>query len=118
MKLGVISQNLMQFEFEEGLRYARDLGFQAIEVGACGLWGRNFCDVERLIADKGEIDRWLDAFARHDLEISALGGHGAPLLPDKTVAAEYSREFRQTCKLMELAGIKRLTLLGGATGRR
>ncbi len=30
MKLGVISQNLMQFEFEEGLKYARDLGFQAI----------------------------------------------------------------------------------------
>jgi sugar phosphate isomerase/epimerase len=113
VKLGVISQNLMQFKFEEGLRHARDLGFQAVEVGACGLWGRNFCDVEKLLADKGEIDRWLEAFARHDLEISALGGHGAPLLPDKTVAEEYSREFRQTCKLMELAGIKRLTLLAG-----
>ena len=40
MKLGVISQNLEQFEFEDGLRYARDMGFQAVEVGACGLWGR------------------------------------------------------------------------------
>ena len=113
MKLGVISQNLEQFEFEEGLQYARDMGFQAIEVGACGLWGRGYCDLAKLLADRGEIDRWLDAFARHDLEISALGGHGAPLMPDKAVAGEYSREFRQTCELMELAGLRRITLLAG-----
>ena len=113
MKLGVISQNLEPFAFEDGLRYARDKGFQAVEVGACGLWGRGYCDTERLLADPGEIQRWLDTFARHDLEISALGGHGAPLLPDKQTAATYSREFRQTCELMERAGIKRITLLAG-----
>ena len=67
MKLGVISQNLEQFEFEDGLRYARDMGFQAVEVGACGLWGRGYCDVEKLLADKGEIERWKDTFARYDL---------------------------------------------------
>lgn len=113
MKLGVISQNLEQFDFEDGLRYARDKGFQAVEVGACGLWGRGYCDTERLLADPGEIQRWLDTFARYDLEISALGGHGAPLLPDKQTAETYSREFRQTCELMERAGIKRITLLAG-----
>ncbi len=113
MKLGVISQNFMQFEFEEGLRQARDLGFQAMEVGACGLWGAKFCEREKLLADPGEIRRWLDAFARHDLEISSLGGHGAPLLPDEEAAAEYSRQFRQTCELMEKASIQRLTLLAG-----
>ncbi len=113
MKLGVISQNFMQFEFEEGLRQARDLGFQAMEVGACGLWGAKFCEREKLLADPGEIRRWLDAFARHDLEISSLGGHGATLLPDEEAAAEYSRQFRQTCELMEKASIQRLTLLAG-----
>ena len=45
MKLGVISQNLTQFEFEEGLKYAQDLGLQAMEVGACGLWNQKYCDV-------------------------------------------------------------------------
>ena len=113
MKLGVISQNLEQFEFEEGLKYAHDMGFQAVEVGAMGLWGRGYCDVEKLLADGGEVRRWLDAFDRHELEISAFGGHGAPLMPVAKIAARYDREFRQTCKLAEIAGIKRITLLAG-----
>jgi len=113
MKLGVISQNFMQFEFEEGLQRARALGFQAMEVGACGLWGTKFCNREKLLGDPGEMRRWLDAFARYDLQISALGGHGAPLLPNREAAAEYSRQFRQTCALMEKADIRHLTLLAG-----
>ncbi len=114
MKLGVISSNLMQYEFEEGLRYARELGLGAIEVGACGLASnRKFCDRERLVAHRDEIPRWLEAFERNQLEISALIGHGAPLMPDKAIAQEYSRQFRQTCQLMEWAGIRRMTLLSG-----
>jgi sugar phosphate isomerase/epimerase len=113
MKLGVISQNLMQFQFEEGLQYAQNLGCTAVEVGALGLWGRGYCNVEKLVADPGEVRRWLDAFARHELEVSALGGHGAPLMPDKSVADKYAQEFRQTCRLMEMANIRRMTLLAG-----
>jgi len=114
MKLGVISQNLMQFdEVEEGLQYAEDLGFQAIEVGIAGLWGRKFCDIEKLMADRGEIERWHEGFARHGLEISAMGAHGAPLMPDKKVAGQYSREFRRACEFMGVAGVTRMTLLSG-----
>ena len=113
MKLGVITLNLGNFEFEEGLQYAQKLGLQALEVGGIGLWPKKYCDPDKLVRDKGEVDRWLDAFARHDLEISALGGHGAPLTPDKKAAAEYSRQFRQACKLAEMSGIKRMTLFAG-----
>ena len=42
MKLGMISQNLMQFEFEEGLKYAHDIGLQALEVGGIGLWSKKY----------------------------------------------------------------------------
>lgn len=113
MKLGVISQNFMQFEFDEGLRQAHSLGFKAMEVGACGLWGTTYCDRQKLLANPGEIRRWLDAFAANELEISALGAHGAPLTPNKKAAAEYSAQFRQTCELMGKTGIQRLTLLAG-----
>ena len=114
MKLGVISSNLMQFEFEEGLRYAKKLGLGAVEVGACGLASnKKYCDREHLVSHRNEIPAWLDAFARNDLEISALIGHGAPLMPNKDIAKEYSRQFRQTCQLMEWAGIRRMTLLAG-----
>ena len=114
MKLGVISQNLLHFETAgEGLQYARDLGFKAVEVGACGLWNKKFCNPEMLIKDPGEVRRWQDRFAENELEVSALGGHGAPLMPDKQVAEQYSREFRTTCEFMEMADVKRITLLSG-----
>ena len=113
MKLGVISQNLEQFEFEEGLQYAEDLGLQAVEVGIAGLWGRSYCDLDRLLADKGEIERWHEAFARHGLEISAMGAHGAPLMPDKRVAQRYSQELKRAFEFMEAAGVRRMTLLAG-----
>ena len=113
MKLGVISQNLTQFEFEEGLKYAQDLGLQAMEVGACGLWNQKYCDVDRLLADKGSISGWLEAYDRHGLEISAFGTHGAPLMPDKKVSEEYSSQFRKACELAGLAGVERMTLLAG-----
>ena len=113
MKLGVISQNFNQDGFEKGLQRVKDLGFEAIEVGAAGLWAKAFCNADELVKDKGAVRHWLDAFARHDLEISALGAHGAPLTPDKKIAGEYSRQFRQACKLMEMADLKRMTLLSG-----
>tara|TARA_B100000949_G_C13831903_1_gene264857 strand:+ start:78 stop:470 length:393 start_codon:yes stop_codon:yes gene_type:complete len=113
MKLGVISQNLMQFDFEQGLQYAEDMGFQAVEVSIAGLWGRKFCEIDKFLSEKGEIERWHDAFKRHNLEISAMGAHGAPLIPDKNISGQYSREFRLACEFMELAGIQRMTLLSG-----
>ena len=113
MKLGVISQNFMMYGFDEGLDRAREMGFKAMEVGACGLWGTGFCDREKLLGNPGEIDRWLDAFAARGLEISALGAHGAPLNPNREAAADYARQFRQTCELMGKTGVRRLTLLSG-----
>ena len=114
MKLGVICQNLMEYEFEKGLKYAHDLGLRAIEVGAAGLWGRSFCDAQNLLdGGQGEIDRWLDTYAQYDLEISAIGAHGAPLTPEKQVARVWSDEFLTACRLMEKAGLRRMTLLAG-----
>ena len=114
MKLGVISQNLMEFNFEEGLKFAHTSGFQAIETGGIGLWGNAYCNVEKLLAGgKDEVQKWLDSFTKYDLEISALGGHGSPLLPDKNVKEKYSKQFRDQCKLAEMAGINKMTLLAG-----
>ena len=63
MKLGVISPNLMGVGFEEGLQYAQNLGLQAIEVAACGPAASDiYCDRERLVADKGEVRRWLEVW--------------------------------------------------------
>ena len=112
MKLGINTGFLMKFDFEQGLKWCQDHGVVAAEVSATGD-PRPFCDVEKLLADQGELDRWLKAYASHGIELYSFSGHGAPLTPDKEKAAEYSRQFLQVCKLMERVGCTRMALVAG-----
>ena len=113
MKLGINTHFIMKFGFEEGLKFCQDFELKAVEIAAMGGGANKYCDVDKLLADQGELDRWLDAYASHGLEIYSFAGHGTPLFPDKRIAEEYSREFRQTCKLMEKIGATRLALVAG-----
>lgn len=113
MKLGALTTTIMQYGFEAGLQHLQELGVEAIEVGVGGLLPRNYGDPDKLLANRGAFDRWLDAFQRHGLEISALSVHGLALSPNRKVAVEYARQFRQACALAEVAGVTRLTLLAG-----
>ena len=113
MKLGINTHFIMKFEREEGLRFCQAIGVSAVEVGATGPTAKRYCDVDKLLADRGELDRWLDAYASHGLELYSFSGHGAPLAPDAEIAAEYSRQFRQACKLMEQLGVRRMALVAG-----
>jgi sugar phosphate isomerase/epimerase len=113
MKLGVVSSALLGFELDEALTYLQDLGVDAIELGSGGYHVPKFCDMDALLSDADGRARWLEAFAEHGLQISALAIHGDALSPDRRVAAEYDRQFRQTCELAALIGVSRLTLLAG-----
>src|SRR5258708_22207942 len=113
MYLGVNTHFIMKFDFERGLEFAQALGLHGMEVAAGGQAAKEYCDLDKLLADKGELDRWLDAYASHDLQVVSLSCHGAPLMPDEKIAREYKRQFRQACELMEKIGIKRMTLVAG-----
>ena len=113
MKLGVNTHFIMNFGFEEGLKFCQDHKLKAMEVAATGPSAKKYCDVEKLLGDKGEQKRWLDIYANHGLEIYSFSGHGTPLLPDKKIATQYSHEFQQACKLMEQLGIRRMALIAG-----
>jgi sugar phosphate isomerase/epimerase len=118
MKLGAISSTLRQLDFEENLRHFRDRGIEAVEIACAGFHEVSYGEpgkliAEKLLGDKGELDRFLDLVGRYGLEISALAVHGEPLTPDKQRAEEYARQFRQACELAEALGVDRLTLLAG-----
>jgi sugar phosphate isomerase/epimerase len=114
VKLGVVTSALAGWGFEAGLDRLRELGAGAIEIGCGGYHAdRGFGDPARLVADPGERARWSEAIAARGLEISALALHGAPLSPDRDAAARYDAEFRAACRLAELAGVNRITLLAG-----
>ena len=113
MYLGINTHFIMRFGFEEGLKFCRDIGTKGMEVAAGGQAAKEYCDLDKLLADDGELQRWLDAFAQHDLEVVSLSCHGAPLMPDPDIASEYRRQFRQACELMAKIGITRMTLVSG-----
>ena len=113
MKIGVNTFFTLCFEFEEALDFFQEHGVQAVEVAVLAEPARKFCDMEKLLADGGELNRWLDQLAAHGLEISAFCAHGATLSPDREVAEAYSKGFRQVCKLAEASGVDRLVVLGG-----
>jgi sugar phosphate isomerase/epimerase len=114
MRLGVHSTSLLGMDFKDGLRFARGLGVEAVEVACAGVFrDRRYGDPAILIGDARAREAWLDTFASEGLEISALSIHGDPLSPDRGIARTYSREFKQACKLAEMTGVPRLTLLAG-----
>ncbi len=86
MFLGVDTHFIMKFDFEAGLQFAQDLGLKGIEVAAGGQFSKEYCDLDKLLADDGDRQLWLDTFARYNLEISSLSCHGSPLSPNEEIA--------------------------------
>lgn len=114
MKIGVVSNALLQFEFEDGLDLLRRLGVNRIEI-ACAGYHQNlkYGDPEQLATDSERRSRWLDAVQSREMEITALAIHGPALSPNKDTAEKYRHDFRRACELAEAIQIDRLTLLGG-----
>lgn len=114
MKLGVNSYFLSRFGFEEALQFIQSHGVTAIEVAIDdGEETRRFCDLNKLLAEKDELHRWLDVLASHGLKISAFCAHGDPLSPNKEVANGYSGLFRRVCQLAEEAQVDRIVVISG-----
>ena len=113
MYLGINTHFIMRFDFEQGLKFAQELGLKGMEVAAGGQAAKEYCDLDKLLADEGELHRWQDAYARHGLGIVSLSCHGSPLTPVDSIANEYRRQFKQACQLMEKTGLRRMTLVAG-----
>ena len=114
MKIGVVSNALLQFEFEDGLDLLKRLGLERIEI-ACAGYHENlkYGNPEELMSDASARERWLEAIQSRDLQITALAVHGPALSPDRAVFDKYKDDFRRCCELAQAISVDRLTLLGG-----
>lgn len=114
MRLAAHTTGILDFEREDGLAFLERLGVNAVEVACAGVFkDLRYGDPAELVRDEEALRRWLDAYARHGLEICALSIHGEPLSPDEAVAGEYRRQFRDACALAEKIGVSRLSLVAG-----
>lgn len=113
MKIGVVSNALLQFDFEEGLDQLRALGLERIEIACAGYHENLKFGDPAVLADASERARWQEAFASRGLEITALAVHGPALSPDPETFERYKRELLRCYELAAAIGVERLTLLGG-----
>ncbi len=114
MKLGINSLFLLPFEFKEGLKFARELGAEMIELVTLGEPSRKYCDLDTLLADKNEFGRWKGVLEEYGLQISAIAAHGSSLSPNREAEQEWLQKFRRVCQLAENTGVDCLTLNSGA----
>ncbi len=113
MYLGINTHFIMCFDFEQGLKFAQELGLKGMEVAAGGQAAKEYCDLDKLLGDDGELRRWQETYAKYGLDIVSLSCHGSPLMPVERIATEYKRQFKQACQLMAKANIRRMTLVAG-----
>ncbi len=114
MRLAAHTTGILDFELDEGLAFLRRLGVDAVELACAGVFkDLRYGDPAVLAHDDGALRRWRDVYARHEIEVCALSIHGEPLSPNRAVADEYRRQFRDACALAEKLGVRRLSLVAG-----
>ncbi|MGB3633592.1 MAG: sugar phosphate isomerase/epimerase [Rubrobacteraceae bacterium] len=116
MKLGLFTVPLAEWSLVEVLKYAGDLGCEAVELGAGGYPGNAHCDPGRLLADSSALDKFRCIVQESGLEISALSCHGNPLHPSEDIARAYDENFRNTVRLASELDVETVITFAGCPG--
>jgi sugar phosphate isomerase/epimerase len=116
MKLGVLTVLFQDKPLEFVLDHVAEMGLQAVELGAGGWPGNAHCDPVTLLKDKTARQALLKAVETRGLMISALSCHGNPLHPNKAIAAEYDKTYRDTVQLASQLGVGVVNLFSGCPG--
>ena len=106
MKLGINTLFILKYDFEEALRYAKNLGAGCIEVASMGEASKKHCDPASSLPTAASC-------AAGSTPSPGTGSKSAPFPPTATcshltgrAAAEWARGFRTACELAELAGVE------------
>ncbi len=115
MKIGMITDSLGEFGFDELLATASELGLEALEF-ACGNWSpAPHIDLDRMVESEPARREFLAALAGHGLGISALNCSGNPLHPGAS-GRRHDAVTRQTIRLASLMGVERVVMMSGCPG--
>jgi sugar phosphate isomerase/epimerase len=107
----------MHLEFERALDFIAACGIEAVEIGTGNFSPAPHCQMRTLLNDDLALRRFQEAIRSRNLIISALNCSGNPLHP-KASKAEHDREvIRDTIRLAERLGVKRIVAMSGSPGR-
>lgn len=116
MKLGVMNPVLAGMSFEEALTYLESLGVDCIEIGAGGFPGNNHLKSEELLASPENVTAYKKLLSDHHIEISGISCHGNPLHPQKEIAEDFDRQFRNAILAAEALGVDTVIGFSGCPG--
>lgn len=116
MKLGVMNPVLAGMKFEDALAYLEKLGVQTIEIGAGGYPGNAHLIPEELLASPENVEHYKALLKAHNIEISAISCHGNPLHPQKAIAEDFDRQFRNAILAAEALGVDTVIGFAGCPG--
>ena len=116
MKLSVFAVILGEKSLKDALKYLKDSGVQAVEIGCGGYPGKAHCDPQKLLADEGALEEFKRTIADSGLEIAALSTHGNAVHPNKEIAKGFHDDFVNAVLLAEKLGVKRIVTFSGCPG--
>ena len=116
MKISVLANLYGDKSLEETLKIITGLGVHTVEIGAGGYPGKAHCNPAELLADEKKYNEFTELFEKYAVEICALAVHGNPLHPDKKIAAEFDKDFRNAVLLAEKLGVKTVITFSGCPG--
>ena len=115
MKLGLVTDSLVDRSLAEAAAVCRGLGLEQVELG-CGNWSpAPHVDLKGLTADAGARHRLLDTLGENGLTISALNCSGNPLFPGEKGAGDRA-VAEGTFLLAEQLGVETVVMMSGLPG--
>jgi sugar phosphate isomerase/epimerase len=111
MKIGMVSDSLGSFGFEDMLDAAKASGIRGIEINSANWTAASHCDLPGLLKSATKRKDYLRAFETRGLELIALNANGNQLHP--TDGERQSKALHDTLTLAGELGVKTVVLMSG-----
>ncbi len=116
MKVGSMTVPLQGMPLADALKYLKEIGVEAVEIGTGGFPGNHHCNPKELLCDKQKQKEFLALFQETGMELNAFSCHGNPIHPNREVAEKAHEEFVDTCRLAAQLGVKKVITFSGCAG--
>ncbi len=116
MRIGVFSVAFQQYPFEQALDKILAHGATAVEIGTGGYPGGRHCDIDALLSSDEKRKAFLKAVESRGMIISAFSCHWEPIHPDRSIAEQSDRLFKDTVLLAEKCGVPVVNAMSGLPG--
>ncbi len=117
MKIGLFIVQFYHLTFDQVLDMVFKAGLEAVEIGTGNYCTQlHHCDLQKVLSNSEELKEFKKKIDDRGLIISALSCHGNSLHPQKAIAEQHQKTFRDTILLAEKLGVDRVINFSGCPG--